>query len=395
MTILDENLEDLETFLKILKDIIENGNNLDNRQRRFLFKLIPYTCVIISKDSKVIEYIGKETSIFSDDLVVNKYVKDLIPQKLYSFHLEAMKYIFQSKKPYNAEIPLEIRDILRYYQITYFYYSADKAIVFLKNITRKKRKEDYKQVELKKLKELEKTRKLLIANISHELKTPIMTISNSAELLNSTFSDDLNQEEKELIDIIERGVDRLQRLVDNLLDLSEIEFKKSKLNLGSFNIDRIIKKCADDMKLLLRQKDLNLEMNLAQDTTLLIDKEKIEQVIFNLISNAIKNTQAGGHIKISLSHKRDLAKITIADNGIGLTRRERKNIFSMFGKFERKQKGYEFLDIRGSGLGLFLSKKIIEMHGGKIDALSEGRFRGSKFIVELPRSSVENFLRII
>jgi signal transduction histidine kinase len=110
------------------------------------------------------------------------------------------------------------------------------------------------------------------------------------------------------------------------------------------------------------------------------------QVITNLISNAIKNTPPGGTIVISLKKINEKVRIIISDTGVGLTEAEKRVLFTRFGKIERKAEGLEYLNIKGSGLGLYISQKIIELHGGKIWAESEGRNKGAIFYIEFPQN---------
>ena len=115
-----------------------------------------------------------------------------------------------------------------------------------------------------------------------------------------------------------------------------------------------------------------------------VDKTRFEQVITNLFLNAIKNTPPNGNITILVKHKEEIVNISISDTGIGLTEDEIKRIFTKFGKIERYGKGLEYLDIQGSGLGLYITKEIIELHGGSISVESAGRKMGAKFTIDLP-----------
>ena len=115
-----------------------------------------------------------------------------------------------------------------------------------------------------------------------------------------------------------------------------------------------------------------------------LDKIRIEQVIINILSNAVKNTQPNGRVEIVLQKKKSVAVLVVSDDGIGLTQDEMDVLFTRFGKIERYGEGFEYLDIQGTGLGLFISKEIVELHNGEIKAESAGRNKGSQFIVRLP-----------
>jgi signal transduction histidine kinase len=135
---------------------------------------------------------------------------------------------------------------------------------------------------------------------------------------------------------------------------------------------------------LVNQRKLNLKLEIRDEIYIKIDKIRIEHVILNLLSNAIKNTPPNGNINIKLFKKQNWVEIAIIDSGIGLTREEMDRMFTQFGKIERYGEGLEFIDIQGSGLGLYISKEIIDLHKGQIIAESAGRNKGSTFRVKLP-----------
>jgi signal transduction histidine kinase len=110
----------------------------------------------------------------------------------------------------------------------------------------------------------------------------------------------------------------------------------------------------------------------------------MEQVIINLLSNAIKNSPPNGEVNVILKKKNDWIELIVKDTGIGLTKEEMNSLFTRFGKIERFGEGFEYLDIQGSGLGLFIVKEILNLHGGEIKATSEGRNKGSIFSLRLP-----------
>jgi signal transduction histidine kinase len=153
----------------------------------------------------------------------------------------------------------------------------------------------------------------------------------------------------------------------------------------------LIRECAKEMMYLIKKRDLKLSLELLDRLVLKIDKIRIEQVILNLLSNAIKNTPPKGVITIKSYVKGDWATISVNDTGIGLTREEITKLFSRFGKIERYGSGLEYIDIQGTGLGLFISKEIIELHHGQIRAESLGRNQGSTFIIKLPTKREVNY----
>ncbi|MFX0081434.1 MAG: PAS domain S-box protein [Candidatus Hodarchaeota archaeon] len=254
----------------------------------------------------------------------------------------------------------------------------------LHDITDRKTADLLVQEEIQKLKELDQIRKDLISRVSHELKTPLVSVCGASELLLELFKDEFSNESKELIKMIEKGGSRLKYLVDNLLDITRIEYNKFDLITEFTNLSELIQDCANEMMYLIKRRKLDLKLDLPNELLINIDKIRMEQVILNLLSNAIKNTPPNGEILIKLYKKGNWAEFFVNDTGIGLTRDEMDIIFTRFGKIERYGEGLEFIDIQGSGLGLYISKEIIDLHKGQIWAESAGRNKGSTFLIKLP-----------
>jgi len=263
---------------------------------------------------------------------------------------------------------------------------GEKAFVqvIMHDITKRKQADLLIKEEVNKLKELDQIRKDLISRVSHELKTPLVSVVGGSELLLNNFKEKMMIEELELLEIIQKGGKRLKYLVDNLLDISRIESNKFKLEKKEDDLSEIIKEISNDMKYLIRERKLILNIEQPDSLGIKVDRIRIEQVITNLLLNAIKNSPPMGNITIKLQKKEDWAEISINDTGVGLTKEEMNIIFTRFGKIERYGQGLEYIDIQGSGLGLFISKEIVDLHGGYIRAESEGRNKGSTFIVKLP-----------
>jgi len=250
------------------------------------------------------------------------------------------------------------------------------------DITDKKKAENLIIEENKRLLELNKMKTELISRVSHELKTPITSIFGGTQILLEVYKDQTCSEALEFIELINRGGKRLKVLIENLLDASRIESEKLQLNLQKENIVEVIKNCISDNRYLANKRNMIVELNMPEVVNTKIDKMRIEQVITNLLSNAIKNTPKKGIIKITLEEKGVGIYFKIEDTGIGLTRKEMETLFLKFGKIERYGQKMD-VDIEGSGLGLYITKEIIDMHGGHIWVESEGRNKGSTFYFKL------------
>jgi len=255
---------------------------------------------------------------------------------------------------------------------------------FVREITEWRKTENLFKKEIRKLKELDKIKKDLISGVSHELKTPLMSINGASELLLDMYKDQVGKDASELVLMIERGGRRLGELIEKLLDISRIEYAKLELEKKRENLSNIIKECTKDMNYLLKERKMEINLELPEQLIVTLDRLRIEQVITNILSNAIKNSPPHSVITISLYKKDQWAEMIVNDTGIGLIEEEMKQIFARFGKIERYGPGFEYIDIQGSGLGLFITKEILALHGGEIWAHSDGRHKGSTFTVRIP-----------
>lgn len=230
--------------------------------------------------------------------------------------------------------------------------------------------------------ELNKIKNEFISRASHELKTPITSIYGGSQILMELYKDQTCSDAIEFIELINRGGKRLKLLVDNLLDASRIDSDKLRLNLQSENITQIIRDSTIEIRYLAYKRNIIIEQHLPETVNIVVDKIRIEQVITNLISNAIKNTPRKGIILLVLEDKPDSVLFKVKDSGIGLTEKEMDKLFRKFGKIERIGPKMD-IDIEGSGLGLYISKEIIDLHGGNIWVESEGRNKGATFYFKL------------
>ena len=252
---------------------------------------------------------------------------------------------------------------------------------------------------MKKLKALDQIRSELIRRTSHEFKTPLNSIFSTSQYLLTNYKDQINGDLLKLIEIINRGGLRLTNLTKNLLDSFNLETNKLELEMQKGDIIRLIKECTSDFIIPIRNREIFLKQDLKGEIYIDMDRNRVAQVILNLISNAIKNTPPKGLIYISVQPENNYVDIIIKDSGIGLTKEEKGKLFKKFGKIERENIRMNIIT-EGSGLGLYLSKKIIELHNGKILVESEGRSKGSTFIVRIPinisdknlKKKISNFL---
>lgn len=241
--------------------------------------------------------------------------------------------------------------------------------------------------------EMEKTIKIqeeLLANVSHELKTPLSVIFCENQLMQLYLENGSLEANKEKIykgiNVIKQNCYRFMKLINNIVDLSKIKSGFFELSLSNENIVEVTEDIVQSVSEYIKGKGLNIifDTNI-EEKTIACDPEKIERIILNLISNAIKYSNPGGSIFVNMICKDDTVEISVRDKGIGIEKRYLKNIFK---RFQRVDKSLS-RNAEGSGMGLSLVKLLTEMHGGKISVDSEVG-KGSIFKVELPARTVKN-----
>ncbi|MHA2010467.1 MAG: PAS domain-containing sensor histidine kinase [Promethearchaeota archaeon] len=244
------------------------------------------------------------------------------------------------------------------------------------DITEKKEAEQ----ELIKLNSLKSE---LLRRTSHELKTPLVSIKGYSDLLLSVHKEKLDDYVLSSIVEIKQGCERLESLIQDILNTSELESGAIQLKKTEEDLSFLIKLSIRELKGITRLRNHAISLDIHDKLIASFEQEQIHRVISSLLNNAIKYTPPNGKIKIKTEIKDSLIQFSIRDSGIGLTEEEKKLLFSQFGKIERYGQGYDIIS-DGSGLGLYISKKIIELHGGEIWVESEGRNKGSTFYFTLP-----------
>jgi PAS domain S-box-containing protein len=234
-----------------------------------------------------------------------------------------------------------------------------------------------------RLKNLDTMKMEFFTLLSHELRTPLTTIKGYADLLQDGVLGTLNEEQRDKLARISAGVDRLTRIVDNLSDLSSIASKKYIVDIIPVSLIDLINEVVKGMAFLAESKDIDITTDIPLNLPIVyVDRARIMQVVLNILNNAIKYTPSGGHVTIKARDEGDHVTVSVHDTGIGIPRRDLENIFSGF-----YHSGYKLsYEYKGAGLGLALSKGIIESHGGRIWAESEVG-KGSTFYFTLPKNA--------
>ncbi len=220
-----------------------------------------------------------------------------------------------------------------------------------------------------------------ISLLAHELRTPLTSIRESLSLLLDEIPGRINEEQREFLSLAKEDIERLSRLIKDVSDLARMEEGELACQPNELDIGKMIDDCIRGMKALAEKKGLALEGRVPENLPrAYADKDRLKQVLTNLIDNAIKFSPQDGKISLEVVNSEENLQISVADQGKGIPEEERKKIFDKF--YQVKRKG------EGIGLGLSIVKGVVEAQGGRIWVESQPG-KGSKFIFTLPRAETD------
>ncbi len=255
---------------------------------------------------------------------------------------------------------------------------AKHVLVALNDVTDRKRAEE-------ELKETMEMKSQFISTVSHELRTPMTSMKEAVIIVLDEIAGKLNQDQKHFLEIAKRNIDRLGRLIDDVLDFQKLNAGKMKFNLQTHPIAAVVEEAYATMQPQAAKSQVDLALDLQTNLPAVIcDGDRIVQVLTNLLSNAIKFTPAGGRVLLSVHRRDDQLVLQVSDTGYGIPREDLPKLFSQFFRVQRPGK-----EIKGTGLGLAIVSKIVTANGGRIEVESE-LDKGTTFTVflRLPMSQV-------
>jgi signal transduction histidine kinase len=232
--------------------------------------------------------------------------------------------------------------------------------------------------------ELDRLKDDFVATVSHELRTPLTSMMGFLEMIREGEAGELTDEQKRFLAIVYRSSERLQRLVGDLLFVARLDANGLQLQFGPVDLGEVVRDAVESSGALARSRELDLRVELGALPVVTGDRERLSQLIGNLISNAIKFTPAGGRVTVRAFVDGAHAVVEVEDDGIGIPVADQERLFQ---RFFRSSTATEQA-IPGTGLGLVISRAIAEAHGGTIEVRSE-EGAGACFRVELPRDPEE------
>ena len=234
---------------------------------------------------------------------------------------------------------------------------------------------------------LDDARREFVANVSHELRTPLTNIRSYTETLLDAAGDIPIDTEKQFLGVISSESERMARIVTDLLTLSKLDYGRMELRMTRFSLSDLLQKVANAMRLTVQDNGHEMIVD-APDTlpSIVGDRERIEQVVVNILSNAVKYTPSGGHIRLSaFVPAENRVRITVEDDGVGIPAADVPRLFERFYRVDKARSRAA----GGTGLGLAIAKEIVEQHEGKI-ALASEYGKGTTVTISLPTNLAPN-----
>ena len=236
--------------------------------------------------------------------------------------------------------------------------------------------------DITRQREIEQLKSNFVSNVSHELRTPLVAIDKSISLILNKEAGEFSAAQEQFLAIAKRNLERLSALINDLLDLAKLEQQKMGLRLEKAPIERVIDECMETLNTWAKTKSISIKKKIQEGLPEVnIDSFRINQVLINLLGNAIKFTPAGGDIFIEakLCEEKNAIQVSVQDTGMGISREDLAKVFDKFYQAGERVS----TDISGTGIGLSIAKEIVGLHGGRIWAESE-KGSGAKFTFTIP-----------
>lgn len=376
-----DNMNVKYAFGKNRKCAIDETFEIDDNIKRDLFTT---ENMILDLTSPIIELLNLENN---KSFLIAKLV---IRQTVYGFLLLCKKEK-NYYKPQDIEVATAIGSI-----ISYKIKDAELSDIFKIQLQALKEgleqtKLAYKTIQEQNLQivETDQIRNEFLANISHELRTPLNAIIGFSEVLSNKLFGELNEKQTEYVNDIHVSGIHLLGMINGILDISKIEALAMTLNRTDFLLSQAVDEVVNVVTPLASKKLIHLQKNLLQDEYVYADFQKIKQILYNLLSNAIKFSNEKGKVVIKVKFSSNNFVIEVKDSGMGIDKKDQNRIF---GKFIQLENAYTKKE-SSTGLGLTITKELVEMHQGEITVNSQ-LGQGATFIVTIPLLTLEDLDRM-
>lgn len=359
-----------------------------------IFQAFPDLYFRLNADGTILDYhAGQPKDLFlSPDEFLGRTIQEVLPRAVGQQFEEMIAHVSQKRSTASMEYALSLEEEEQYFEARALPLLENKILIIVRNITERKK--------------LEKVKDEFISTVSHELRTPLSIIKEAVSNLKDGLAGPLTKEQTEVIDIANRNAYRLSRIINDILDLSRLQSGKAKIHPITVDMAQLIEETIQNFKTITQAKKIHLKIETPKTLPpILCDGSLIERVLSNLLDNAIRFSKSEVVVKAVLIQQMtsfedkkqnvaqdDLAitpaliQITVCDDGPGIAKEDIKSLFNKFHQIHRPMGGTGY---KGTGIGLVISKEIIELHRGKISVESV-LGKGSQFHFSLPVTLQEN-----
>lgn len=367
----------------------EEFNRLQRRSIRIL-ESVTDAFVAIDREWRFIYANPQAARILqrTPDELLGRKVWEVFPEAVDSNHYNELNRAMRDNVPVQFE---EYYALLNAWAEVHVYPSDGGLSIYFQDISERKQQEQQRaellanaQRAQKLAEEANRFKDEFLATLSHELRTPLTSIIGWVKMLRG----DLVQEplRSQALQTIERNADAQKQLIEDLMDVSRIITGKFRLDVRRVNLVSVIEAAIDTVRPAADAKGITIEQALDQSAGPVAgDPDRLQQVVWNLLSNAIKFSNKAGHIQVRLEPVESHVEVTVSDEGQGIDPQFLPNVFDRFRQADSsitRQKG-------GLGLGLAIARHLIELHGGTIQASSDGEGRGATFTIQLPVMAIQ------
>jgi PAS domain S-box-containing protein len=390
-----------EKTVALEQDVIERSSRLRVvEEAEAKFRAISETAndAIISADGegRIIHFNQGAERIFGYKAqdVIGQPLTVLMPPKYHEAHTKGLRRYLETgearvirktveltgRQKNGNEIPIEL-SIAAWKSGDATFFTA-----IMRDVTERKRAEAERMANVEKLKELERLKeedrfKTQFINIAaHELNTPLTPIKLQVHLLKTGKAGPLDPEQTKAVTILERNVDRLAQLVADVLEVARMQAGRLGVEKQTIDLNRLVLEAVESFQAAANNGGLEIHARLSPDLTVEADAKRINQVLFNLLSNALKFTPPGGKISVETGRDRSGAIVTVRDTGVGLRPEDIDKLFKPFSQVHDSMQRTN----AGTGLGLYISRSLVELHGGRMWCESTGPGFGSVFSFTIP-----------
>jgi len=355
------------SFLKSIFTKKEAPANHTRTTLNDLFKTMRESVIVVGEDTRIF---ASNQAAYDDfgrrnGALENKRLTEVIRDL--SLH-EAFRKALEEEKTSDVELEIVGTDKKYDVRIAPFQFDEKKGAIGIFY--------DISQIE-----RLENVRQEFLSNISHELRTPLTSILAFVETLEDGAIDD-EENNLRFLSVIRRNAERMHHLINDILELSSIESGKITIEPKKSNLSNLTDEVFTNLSAKAAEKQISLVNEISKETSVFADAARLEQMLTNLIDNAVKFNREGGSVKVSHAQSGGNDVISVADTGEGISNEHLQRIFERFYRTDRARSR----DIGGTGLGLAIVKHLARLHGGEISVTST-LGKGSVFSIELPKNT--------